>query len=231
MAISPYYDESHIKSRIESGEHRAAVGGLWEQMGAHQLEFLKQHGLQSQHRLLDIGCGAFRFGVHALAYLEAEHYFGTDISADLVEAGYAKELSTELRAKLPRQNLIISADFDFSALPARMNVAMAQSVFSHLPLTHLRRCLHKLAAHMEPESAFYATFFICPDHHPVTQPLTHPIAAGAGGAVTSYDYQDPYHYTQNDLEYAAKDSGWRVQVMGDWGHPRGQQMVVFIRQS
>ena len=138
-----YYDGSALREAVSEGRHRELIGGLWDEMGSHQLRFLIEQGMTPQQRLLDIGCGSLRLGVRAIEYLEAEQYFGTDISAELIDAGLDRELDHSLRIKAPRSHFAVSEDFDFSFLPEPMDVAIAQSVFTHLPLNHLRRCLAK----------------------------------------------------------------------------------------
>lgn len=39
---------------------REKVGGLWEQLGSLQFEYLVRNGLEPHHFLLDIGCGSLR---------------------------------------------------------------------------------------------------------------------------------------------------------------------------
>ncbi len=229
MSISPYYETDELKEQVHAGGHRDAIGGLWEELGNLQMMFLKEHGLQPTHSLLDIGCGSLRLGVQAVDYLEAGNYFGTDISQELLDAGYEKELDSELQLKLPKENLAANGDFDFSFLKQKIDFAVAQSLFTHLPMNHIRRCLRQLQAHMHSGGALYATFCICPDHHPINEPLEHPCESEAGRDNTvSHDYCDPYHYTLSDLEYCAKETPWKVQLIGDWGHPRNLQMVAFI---
>lgn len=74
-----YAGKKHIEDSISDGEHRAVVGGAWEQIGQLQLEILKAVGMKPSHRLLDIGCGSLRLGVRAVDYLDPEHYWGTDL--------------------------------------------------------------------------------------------------------------------------------------------------------
>ena len=50
--------------------HRRYVGGLWDEMGRMQFEFLTSRGLQSYHTLIDVACGSLRAGVHLIPYLE-----------------------------------------------------------------------------------------------------------------------------------------------------------------
>lgn len=225
---SPYYEED-LKSKVLAGDHRNLIGGFWDKLGKMQIEFLTQQGLQAHHQLLDIGCGALRLGTLAIDYLEPRHYFGTDISEDLLDAGYNKELTDRQRERLPRSHLFASNDFSFGFLnDHKLDYAIAQSVFTHLPMNHIRHCLHKLHPHMKQGSAFYATFSICPDHHPITEKLVHPKDESIEREVATYDIRDPYHYTLEDIEYCTKDTPWKMQFLGDWGHPRNLQMVGFM---
>ncbi len=229
--LSPYY-EPDLKHKVVAGDHRNIIGGFWDMLGKLQLDFLVQQGMQPHHRLLDIGCGALRLGTLALDYLEPKHYYGVDISEELLDAGYNKELTDRQRERLPRSHLHATEAFDFSYLnDQKMDRAIAQSLFTHLPLNHIRHCLRRLQPHMKEGSPFYATFSICPDHHDMTQPLIHPSSEDISTDVMTYDIKDPYHYTLEDLEYCTKNTPWRCQLIGDWGHPRNLQMAVFILEG
>ena len=74
--------------------HREAVGGLWEEMGRLQFDFLVEQGLQPHHKFLDIGCGSMRGGRHFIAHLDPGNYFGVDREAKLLSSG-----KTELAAQ------------------------------------------------------------------------------------------------------------------------------------
>lgn len=221
---SPYYDVEAITRGAQAGEHRHLIGGLWEEMGAHQLDFLISRGLRPEHRLLDIGCGSLRLGVRAIAWLEPGGYFGTDLSQALIDAGYAAELDDALRARAPRSHFAVNDDFDFGFLPQPVDFAIAQSVFTHLPLNHLRRCLARLKGAMRPRGQALFTYFECPPEADLYQPLTH-----APAGVVTRDDRDPYHYRLTDLEWAAAQTGWGFEPIGDWGHPRGQRIAAFRR--
>jgi len=102
------------KGITEKG-HRAYVGGMWEEIGKLQFNFLLSKGLKPEHYLLDIACGALRLGVNAIPYLEASHYLGVEKESGLVKAGLEKELNPELREE-KQPNIIISNTFEFEKL-------------------------------------------------------------------------------------------------------------------
>ena len=54
------YGRQLTASEIAAKEHRAFVGGLWEEVGQLQFEFLRAQGLLPEHKLVDVGCRAMR---------------------------------------------------------------------------------------------------------------------------------------------------------------------------
>src|SRR3954468_23923578 len=86
------YNSSLSDEDIAQGKHRRHVGGAWEEIGRLQFDYLVSQGLRPHHRLLDVGCGAMRGGVHFAAYLDPGHYFGIDVNDRLLEAARRVEI-------------------------------------------------------------------------------------------------------------------------------------------
>lgn len=223
--LSKYYDRDTIAKEVAAGEHRGTVGGEWDKIGMLQFEYLVAKALQPEHRLLDIGCGCLRGGVRFIRYLAPANYFGVDINQSLLDAGYNVELAqASLQDRLPRENLVCSGEFEFDKFKTKFDVAIAQSLFTHLPFNHIRHCLTNLAPVMEIGGVFFATFFELPRSSPITASFTH-----SPGDVTTHGDADPYHYWLSDMFYAAARLPWRIQIGGSWNHPRGQKMLLFTR--
>lgn len=215
---SHYYNIEKTEKAVASGNHRGVIGGAWDVIGPLQIDFLKSQGLQPQHRLLDIGCGSLRLGHHAVRYLDAGNYFGTDLNPSLLEAGYQHEIvAVDLKDKLPRSNLVTDEAFEFPTLPRQFDFAIAQSLFTHLPLNYIRLCLGNLARHLDGPCSFFFTVFLA-DTDP-SLPIKHP------AGVTTHPQKDPYHYTPEDMSHIGRDTPWTINVIGEWGHPRDQKMV------
>jgi len=216
-----YYERRFEDDEIAAEAHRRFVGGSWQAIGGLQLRFLREQGLRRSDRLLDVGCGALRAGVRFVRYLDAGNYFGLDVNADLLRAGLDIELpAAGLADKLPSTNLRCEDRFDASRFGVTFDMAIAQSVFTHLPLNHIRLCLVRLASVMAPGGAFFATFFRCPAGHPIDEPLQHAKA-------TTHTEKDPFHYRVDDFAWAISELPWRIDDIGDWGHPFGQEMLRF----
>ncbi len=229
MRVNSYYDLEKTREIVDAGGHRDLVGGLWDEIGLLARELLIAEGLAPEMRFLDIGCGCLRVGVHLVEYLDAGHYFGTDLSDDLLSAGYERELVARgLHQKLPRANLLCDDEFNFDRFEGApiFDMVLAQSVFTHLPLNHLRLCLEKLAPKMLPRAKFFATVFHCRDDRDWAGAIHH-----QPGGITTYPARDPYHYRFADLEHCARGLGWTVAEPRSWSHPRNQALVVFTRSS
>lgn len=222
---SSYDDPDFVARQVRAGQHREVIGGLWDEMGRLQLEFMRAQGLQPQHRLLDLGCGSLRAGIHFVRYLDAGRYYGLDHNQSLLDAGYGTELADAgLQDRLPRANLFCNADFNLPVEDGFFDAGIAQSVFTHITFNSIRRCLEEVAPKFREGAVLYATFF----ELPAGQPSNREYVRERGGVAT-YGHKDPYHYLRDDLAQAAACAPWRVRAMGDWGHPRAQAMMAFER--
>lgn len=214
------YGRQLTDSEIRSGGHREFVGGMWEEIGSLQFDFLKKSGLTPLHRLVDIGCGCLRGGVYFVPYLEKSRYYGIDINASLIEAG-RKELFKTAGNFDKQPDLRVTARFDLAQFAVQFDYALAVSVFTHLYANHIGRCLVEVKKVLAPGGKFFATIFLAPG------PLhLESISHKPGGVVTQFD-RDPFHYSLAEMEMLAGFAGLSVQFIGDWGHPRRQQMLCF----
>jgi len=224
LSVNPY-DRLLGDAEIAAGDHRRMIGGMWDAVGRLQFEFLVAHGLRPEMRLIDVGCGALRGGVHFVRYLDTGNYFGLDVNQSLLDAGYDVELAQlGLQHKVPRSHLIADDSFDLSRFGQTFDMGLAHSVFTHLPLNHIRRCLAAVSAVIRPGGLFFATFYEVPDGHPVAAEHTH-----QPGGITTHPDKNPYHYHPDELAWCARDLPLRVLGWGQWAHPRAQRMITFER--
>ena len=213
------YGYQLTEAEIDAKAHRDFVGGLWDEMGLLQLDFVKRHGLMPNHDLLDMGCGALRGGIQFMRYLDKGHYHGMDFNASLIEAGKREIQGAGLVEK--EAHLLVNAKFEASLFGKSFDYAIAQSVFSHLPMNHIVRCLLEMRKVLKPTGVFFATFFEAPSAAHLAS-ITHP----SGEIVTNYD-TDPFHYAFEEIEWMARVAGTHVNLVKDWSHPRDQKMLAF----
>jgi cyclopropane fatty-acyl-phospholipid synthase-like methyltransferase len=215
------YHRQLTQEQIKAGSHRDMVGGMWEEIGRLQFEFLRARGLKPNHRLLDIGCGSLRGGLHAIEYLEDGHYYGLDINPSLIEAARHELKLAGLLHKHP--HLAVSDHFGLRQFRRKFDYVLAFSVFTHLFANHIIRCLTQAREALAPEGRFFATFFMAPHSVHVASIVHQP-----GGVKTEYD-RDPFHYSLEEIRAMATLASLSVETIGGWNHPRGQQMLMFSR--
>ncbi|MEU2250302.1 class I SAM-dependent methyltransferase [Streptomyces sp. NPDC019224] len=188
----------------------AAVGSRtherWLALGRMQFDYLVEHGLAPGARMLDIGCGNLRAGWRFIDYLEAGHYYGIDISPDILIAAKRTLAAQGLQAKVP--HLTLTKDLTFDFLPeAYFDVVHAHSVFSHSPLEVIEECLAHVGRVLAPGGYFDFTF----DR-----------TTGTEHQVLREDF---YYRTETLVDLAARH-GLRARFMEDWeklGH--GQSKI------
>jgi cyclopropane fatty-acyl-phospholipid synthase-like methyltransferase len=189
---------------------------MWDEIGRLQFEKLRSEGLQPHHRLLDVGCGALRGGIHFARYLAPGNYHGIDINPSLLEAG-RKELAA---AGLADRNvrLHVTDCFDATAFGVPFDFGISVSLFTHVTANHIILCFSALKSVMHRESRFFFTFFEAPrpaHYRPIEQ---------VSGAFTFYT-QDCFHYAFSEIEAFARLAGLECLYHGNWGHPRNQKLV------
>jgi len=192
--------------------HEGAVGSKthesWLKIGQMQFDYLLGHGLKPGDRMLEIGCGNLRAGRLFIEYLDPGHYYGIDISPDILLAATDTVTRFGLQAKLPHLTLV--RDMGLSFLPdGQFTVVHAHSVFSHSPVEVIDECLGTVGRIMAPDGFFDFTF----DR-----------TEGAEHHVLREDF---YYRTQTLVDLAARH-GLRARFMDDWqqtGHEQSKLRV------
>jgi cyclopropane fatty-acyl-phospholipid synthase-like methyltransferase len=213
------YDRELTPEEIARGKHRDAIGGMWEEIGRLQFEFMKSRGLKPGHRLCDTGCGSLRGGIHFVRYLDAGNYFGLDINASLLEGGRRELEQAGLAGK--QANLLVDDRFKMSRFGTQFDYLLAVSVFTHLYANHIVRCLVEARAVLAPHGQFLATYFNAPAPAHLES-----IKQMPGDVITHYD-RDPFHYSIEEMTYLGSLAGLKTEAIGAWQHPRNQWMLAF----
>ncbi|OSZ59858.1 methyltransferase [Streptomyces pharetrae CZA14] len=188
----------------------AAVGSQtherWLALGQMQFDYLIEHGLRPEHRMLDIGCGNLRGGWRFIDYLDTGNYYGIDISPDILIAAKKTLVERDLQDKLP--HLTLTGDLTLDFLPSRhFDIIHAHSVFSHSPLKVIEECLAHVGRVLTDTGYFDFTF----DR---TEGVEHQVLR-----------EDFYYRTETLLQLADKH-GLHGRFMDDWeNRPHGQSKI------
>lgn len=213
------YDRQLTSEETGKGAHREFVGGLWDELGQLQFDFLVDAGLQTHHSLCDLGCGCFRGGIHFIKYLDSGNYYGVDINQSLLNAGKTELEEAGLGNK--RIHTVLTETFDMSSFDTKMDFILSVSLFTHLPMSMILLCLRQVRQSLKPDGQYFTTYFNAP-HSVYTKAITH-----EPGNITTHHNQDPYHYSLEEMQHAASESNLSVQEVLNWKHPRNQKMLVF----
>ncbi|MEM1217997.1 MAG: class I SAM-dependent methyltransferase [Bacteroidota bacterium] len=203
---------SHGEKGIKEVGHRRYVGGMWEEIGKLQFDFLVDQGMKPEHVFLDVACGSLRAGVHVIPYLNAGNYQGIDKEASLIEQGIKEELGETLNVE-KQPEFVVSDAFEFERFSKPADYAIAQSLFTHLPPAIIHQCFQKLRPAFSPEGSFYATYFLP--------------RKGSVNPKKAHDH-GIFRYTKEEIIAFGTDNGWQADFIGDWNHPRNQIIVRYF---
>jgi cyclopropane fatty-acyl-phospholipid synthase-like methyltransferase len=218
LGINSYGDEL-TQDEIDKNVHRGFVGGLWKQLGQLQFDFLVKNGLRPSHKLVDIGCGCLRGGVHYIKYLDKGNYYGLDVNQSLIEAGIQEIKKEALGPKQPV--LMVDNQFRLGRFNANFDFMVSISLFTHLPMNIIIRCLSEARKCLAPEGTYFATFFEAPHSACIDKIVQVP------AEITSMYDADPFHYSHEEMSWMGRASGLETRIIGDWNHPRNQKMAAF----
>jgi ABC-type polysaccharide/polyol phosphate transport system ATPase subunit/SAM-dependent methyltransferase len=206
------------EAELDLAPHRMALGGHWREIGLWQLEFLRGRGLEPGDKVLNVGCGSLAIATQLIPFLHPGQFFGVEADYRLLEAG--------IRIELPRANIerirahfLHSQPFDFGLIPDTFDVAVADSLFSHLPLHDVARVIVGVVRKLNPGGRFYSTWF---EQSDATE--FGPIARGP--EMTTYADRPPYHHRFDLITAVCAAAGAKVERVDSAGHPRGESVLL-----
>lgn len=204
--LEAYSKHTDLRVQISPVE---AIGGLWEEIGQLQLDFLLSVGLQPEHSFLDIGCGTLRGGRLIIPYLNPGNYFGTDISSEAIK--YARTLVQNQGLETQRPTLHIDdkrvMQFERIGLPS-YDYVFAQSVFTHLKRKHVEQLVSNLQPIFSCKTRFFFTFLEAPMHE-------------------GESHKDFYHQCSFFKSLSNRFGYAYTNHTHSYPHPRGHRMIEY----
>jgi len=215
-----------FRTLFNSNWHREAVGGLWDQIGKLQFDFLVAQGLKPYHNFLDVSCGSLRGGIHFIPYLEKGRYVGFDNNKKLLKAGIRELKKNNVLDKKP--TLLHIDNFDLSSLNTKVDYAIAQSLFTHLTINEIIQCVVNIDRILVTAGKFFATFFENPEGKENLVPIKHETKDSRN--IVTFFSRDPFHYNFETFKWVCENTNLDINYIGDWNHPRDQKMLVFTKK-
>ena len=127
---------------------------LWQLKRDFQIAFLRAHGLEHGHVLVDVGCGTLRGGIPIIEYLDVGGYVGIDVRAEAIEEARRELLESGLEDKRPE--LIAAPSLASVDLGRSADRIWAFSVLMHLDDERLMECFEFAQRHLAADGVFYA---------------------------------------------------------------------------
>ena len=216
------YGKELTQAEIDRNMHRLMVGGAWDKYKNLQCDFLVTNGLKPFHNLLDIACGCMRGGISCIKYLDPGNYYGFDVNNSLVKAGKIEIEKAGLNDRNP--HLLVDGSFQINKFNMKFDFMVSVSLFTHLPMNNIIRCLSAVKSNLKPDGVYFSSFWEAPAQA-YLENIQFP-----EGVFTTYD-SDPFHYAFEDIKWMADIAGLQATYIGDWGHPRNQKMAAFRHKA
>jgi hypothetical protein len=122
-----------------------------------------------------------------------------------------------------RPVLTVMEDFSFDRLGQTFDYALAQSVFTHVPLNKIVRCLMSMERVLVSGGKFFATIYLNEQGKRYLDPIEQ-----SPGTVTHMD-KNPFHYEFTTFEWICDGTSLTAEYLGDWKSPRNQKMLIFTK--
>ncbi|MER6944174.1 class I SAM-dependent methyltransferase [Nonomuraea sp. NPDC000554] len=209
---------SYYRAVMKSDIIRGAEGAVgshshkrWLALGRLQFDYMVEHGLKPEFRMLEIGCGNLRAGHLFIDYLNRGNYYGIDISPDILISALDKVAEHDLQDKVP--HLTSVRDLRFAFLPDEyFDVVHAHSVFSHSPLYVIEECFANVGRILRRDGWFDFTF----------------------GRTDGKEHQvlrEDFYYRTETLVALADRHHLNATFMDDWANLHKQSKIRITRRS
>lgn len=195
------------KQNFDGIKHRDFVGGMFDGLGIWQMKYLQEQvNIMPEHKFLDIGCGSLRLGRHLIPWLNKGNYIGLEANEEVMNAGIELEMLDAGHIAEYAPSFYCNSTFDFEET---VDIAWANSVFTHLTLEDIGLCFNKLQG---KTSIYYFTFFeTIGGKRPSNPAVSHP--------------NQNFYYEYNEIEKVANANGWILARLETQNHPRHQKII------
>lgn len=147
-----------LRSHDQKEAMSRAVGGAFEAIGQLEVALLRQHGLQPDHTLIDVGCGSGRLAQPLSCYLRGK-YIGLDVVKTMVD--YARET-----CQRPDWSFYVAPGLTIPEPDECADMVCFFSVFTHLLHDESFKYLKEAARVLKPDGRIVFSFleFHIPAH-------------------------------------------------------------------
>ena len=185
-------------------------------------DFVELGGLQPEHDVLDVGCGAGRMAVALTPYLTTGSYVGIDVVAESIRwcerniaahhPNFRFEVADVRNDVYNPRGSMTPDSYRFPFSDAAFDMTIACSLYTHLLRPQVANYVRESARVLRPGGTFFGTFFVIDDEVHARQ------AAGAGRLAMTVIDDGVYAAHPEEPEAAiGYDASWLMQVIDDAG--------------
>lgn len=160
--FSDYYVD-HVRGTIDEGKSHPTLGKIgfygdvgtdvaWDRQsfasrGRGNWAIYRNAGLTHDMKLVDFGCGSLRLGQHAIAFLEANRYWGLDVAPTFIDQGLDLIDPALVADKRPRLSVIDDKTIE-DVRAWRPDFILSNAVLQHVPPAELATYFGRIARMM-----------------------------------------------------------------------------------
>ncbi|GAF93721.1 unnamed protein product, partial [marine sediment metagenome] len=149
-------------------------------------------------RILDIGCGALNLGRVLIPLLNKGCYYGIEPNTWLLKFAFEKELGRDIiPIKTPKFS--DNTNFDLDVFDTKFNFIIAHSIFTHAPISNIKKCLSEVKKALEKDGIFFFTFIMTEEDF----------------CVEYWVYPGVQGYTEGTMEKMVEDAGLTFSIYPD----------------
>ncbi len=166
--------------------------------GEYYLEFMRNHGLKPEHRVLDFGCGYGRAAIPLLKFLNAGNYIGSELCDKRIEL--AEEWVTREGLDNKEPQFVISTDNSMPYLQDKsIDVFWTYSVFTHVPEKEVHQILEALKRILRPKGVIYFNYCAPMEGSPPPPPTL-----------------EDFYWEHDKLADVVRSHGYKCELADDW---------------
>ncbi len=173
------------------------------------LVLLFEYGLKEESKVLDIGCGALNLGRVLIPLLNKGCYYGIEPNSWLIEAGFENELGQDI-ISIKDPMFDDNINFDLDVFNTKFNFIVAHSIFTHAPMSDIKKCLSQVKKTLESDGVFIFSFVM-----------------GNRDTHSSYwIYPGIHGYVEETMKKMICNAGLTFEII-----PRSMQNLTFVKST
>jgi hypothetical protein len=204
-----------MEKKKNKKDYRGFIGPAdkYENIGEIVFNLCKDHGLQKNHKFLDIGAGSLRVGKHLIPWLHKNKYKAIEPEEWLIGEALCYELPDEIMLK-KNPEFSFNKDFIMDFAGEKIDFILANSIFIHTSQDQIKQCLLNAKEKMHEGSIMIFNFI--PGKNNTKKEWTYPGAVKYQmSTIVNILRGLGFDYELISCNYPGKQVFLKISLMGD----------------